>query len=243
MRLGLTLLVLLLGLSPFARATPQDGPAASGPGAIGPPPVPSDLELVEKLIEARKNYQQTLEKLWQHYNLVGDSERAAYAKEELLGYHRINRQVFRLDLEIPNKGLQAKFNYPDANKLYAEAKYFKDQGGFDNYRRAELKFKELLARYPLCSRIGDAAYQLAEIYESRYFNQPRVAALYYERSHQWNPTAPSDALIRAARIYDRILSERSEALRLYRQVQSQEADPARIQEAERRIAELTRGPR
>jgi TolA-binding protein len=122
---------------------------------------------------------------------------------------------------------------------------YKDKGWgndyIDNQRRAEILFQQLLTNYPQCDKIDDAAYQLGEIYESRAYKQYRRAAHYYERCFQWNPNTQFDARLRAARIYDRILGERSEALRLYREVATHEIDPKRVQEAQKRLSELSAG--
>ena len=61
----------------------------------------SDIEMVEKLLIARRDYQFTLVSLRQHYLKVGDAERAKWAEEELRDYHRINHQAYRLDLDVP----------------------------------------------------------------------------------------------------------------------------------------------
>src|SRR5262249_10088176 len=70
----------------------------------------SDLELVEQLLIARKNYQTVLEKLRAHYLQVGDVERGKWAEEELIQYHRIPKQAFRLDLDVPPPTLKGTVN-------------------------------------------------------------------------------------------------------------------------------------
>src|SRR4051794_37673168 len=66
-----------------------------------------DIELVEKLLLARRDYQYTLEQLRKLYINSGDAERAKWAEEELREYHRINHQAFRLDLDVPPPTLHA----------------------------------------------------------------------------------------------------------------------------------------
>src|SRR5205814_1336319 len=61
----------------------------------------SDIPLVERLLAARKEYQLTLEALRKHYISVGDVPRARWAEDELLQYHRMSRQAFSLDLDVP----------------------------------------------------------------------------------------------------------------------------------------------
>ena len=50
-----------------------------------------DIDLVEKVLNARKEYQTTLEALRAHYINVGEIEKAKWAEEELLNYHRISK--------------------------------------------------------------------------------------------------------------------------------------------------------
>src|ERR1700722_16826858 len=77
----------------------QAPPAAPGKTPPGTPP--SDVELVERVLGARKDYQVSLEQLRAHYISVGDVERAQWAQEELKQYHRILKQAYRLELDVP----------------------------------------------------------------------------------------------------------------------------------------------
>src|SRR5262249_48876459 len=152
----------------------------------------SDLELVEKLLIARRNYQTILEQLRAHYLQVGDQERARWAEEELRQYHRMLHQAFRLELDVPPPTLRGNTNVPDANKVYMRAMAYKDKGWgtdyIDNQRRAELLLQKLLTVYPESDKIADAAFMLGDIYESKANKQFRRAAAYYDRCYQWNPS-------------------------------------------------------
>lgn len=233
-------LVVLLGVVLLARAEPPAKPAAANnrPGSV-----PSDLELVERLLAARRDYQLSLEQLRSHYLTVGDLERAHWAEDELIQFHRIAKQAFRLELDVPPPTLQAAYNIPEANELYRKAMTFKDRGWgtdyIDNQRRAELLFQQLLTNYPQSDKIGDAAYQLGDIYESKAYRQYQRAAQYFERCFQWSPTTHLDARLRAARLYDRQLNERAHAIELYRDITTHETDPKHLQEAQKRLTELS----
>jgi hypothetical protein len=204
-----------------------------------------DLELVERLLIARRDLQRTLEVLRKHYINNGDVERASWAEEELRQYHRILKHPFRLELIVPPPTLHASTNIPDANRLFTRAMAYKDKGGWssneyiDNQRRAELLFQQLLTLYPQSSKIGDVAYMLGDIYESKANKLYRLAAIYYERSYQWNPTTQLDARMRAARLYDRMNLDRGKAIDIYREAKQHETDPNRIAEAEKRLTELS----
>ena len=218
-----------------------------GPGAQTPAPAgrPTDLEHVEKLHVARRDYQKALETLRAHYLQNGDLERAKWAEEELLQWQRIPKQPFRLELDVPPPTLNGLSNIPEANKLFMRAQQYKDKGWatdwVDNQRRAEILFQELLTRYPQSDKISDAAFMLGDIYEKKPYLQYRRAAQYYERCFQWNPRTQHEARIRAARLYDRQLGERGRAIELYREVTTHETDQRRVQEATKRLSELSGG--
>ncbi|HEV3204474.1 MAG TPA: tetratricopeptide repeat protein, partial [Gemmataceae bacterium] len=184
-----------------------------------------------------------LETLRNHYATTGDVERARWSEEELRQFHRIAKQAYRLELDVPPPTLQASYNLPEANELYRKAMIYKDKGWgtdfIDNQRRAELLFQQLLTNYPQSDKIGDAAYQLGDIYESKAYKQYRRAAHYFERCFQWNPNTHWDARLRAARLYDKQLAERVRAMELYREVTTHETDQKRIQEAQKRLGELS----
>jgi len=202
----------------------------------------SDVELVEKLLAARRDYQVSLEALRAHYISVQDTERARWAEDELREFHRINKQAYNLDMDVPPPTLKAEKNIPEANELYKRAMTYKDKGWgpdyIDNQRRAELLFQQILTSYPESDKIDDAAYRLGEMYEGKAYKHYRRAAVYYQRCFQWNPNTQFDARLRAARLYDHILQDRSEAVRLYEDVLQHETDPAWELEAKKRLQEL-----
>jgi hypothetical protein len=169
-------------------------------------------------------------------------ERSRWAEDELKEYHLIAKQAYRLDLDVPPPTLQGHQNMPEANKIYQRAMSYKNRGYGKEYlfnqRRAELLFQQILSQYPQCDKIGDAAFQLGEIYESSAYKQYRRAAMYYERCFQWHQHTHFDARLRAARIYDRQLLERGRAIDLYKEVKNHETDPKQIEEADKRLAEL-----
>ena len=152
-------------------------------------------------------------------------------------------QAFDLAYDVPPPTLKGSQNVPEANKLYRQAMSYKDKGWgndfTDNQRRAELLLQQLLTSYPQSNKIGDAAYQLGDLYEGKSYKQYRRSAMYFERSFQWNPNTQLDGRIRAARLYDKQLMERPKAAELYKEVTQHETDPKRLQEAQKRLTELT----
>jgi hypothetical protein len=204
---------------------------------------PTDLDKVERLLAARKEYQVSLEELRKHYLAVGDIERARWAEEELIQYHRIVKEAYRLDLDVPPPTLQGTYNIPEANELYRRAMTYKDKGWgtdyIDNQRRAEILLQQMLTQHPQSTRISDAAYELGDIYESKANKQMRRAATYFERCFQWNVHTHFDARMRAARIYDKAMLDRTKAVELYKEVKQHETDEKQIEEATKRITELS----
>jgi hypothetical protein len=238
MRKGGLLGALLLILAFWAAASAQSQPAkGKKSGAKG------DVEIVERLLAARKEYQITLEALRTHYIGSGDIERARWAEEELVQYHRVPKHAFRLELDVPPPTLDANKNIPEANELYRQAMKFKDKGWgqdyIDNQHRAELLLQQLLTNYPQSDKISDSAYQLGDIYESKAFRQYERAAAYFERCFQWNPKTHFDARMRAARLYERYQSERSHAIEIYKEITTHETDAKRVEEAQKKLTELS----
>jgi hypothetical protein len=236
------LLAAAVVLTVHAQTTP---PAAAPRSAPGTPP--SDVEMVERVLAARKDYQVSLEQLRAHYISVGDVERSRWAEEELKQFHLILKQAYRLELDVPPPSLKATYNIPEANDLYRRAMLFKDRGGgmwgsndyVFNQRRAELLLQQLLTSHPQSDKIGDAAYQLGDLYQGKAYQQYRRAAMYFERCFQWHSTTHLDARLRAARLYDRTLNERAHAIELYKEVTTHETDAKRMAEAQQRLAELS----
>jgi tetratricopeptide (TPR) repeat protein len=238
-------LLLLSGLTLTAALWGQTPPPGGGGSRTNTPNSGNDLEVVERLNMARREYQKQLEQVRAHYMQHGDLERARWAEEELRQFHRIPKQAFRLELVVPPETLHASVNIPEANKLLLRAREYMGKGSgmdyVDNQRRAELLLQQLITQYPQSNKIGEAAYQLGEIYEAKPYRQYRLSAKYYERCFQWNPNTSLDARLRAARLYDRQMLDRGRAIEIYREVKTHESDPRRIDEADKRLQALSGG--
>lgn len=203
-----------------------------------------DLPLVDRVLAARKEYNLSLEKLREHYIKAGDVQKARWAEDELMQYHRIAKQPFILSRDLPPPTIKGTKNVPKANELFRQAKAFKDKQGWgtdyvDNQRRAELLFQKILTEHFDSNKISDVAYQLGDLYEGRAYQQYARAAAYFERCYQWNPQTQFDARMRAARLYERQLNERQKAAEIYREITTHETDDRRIEEAKRRMQDLS----
>lgn len=213
-----------------------------------PPAARSDVELVERTIHARKEYEASLKKLWEYYRRTGDKQRIRWVEDELMGFHLLHKPSYNLDVQdVPPASLEAKTNIREANELYKAAMEYKGRGLGSEYilnmRRTELLLREILDKYPNSDKIADVAYQLGEVYESRAYKQHDRAARFFERSFQWKKGSSTDARFRAAVIYDKQLNERGKALQLYKDVVEHDTDPDRIKTAEKRLSELSGGKR
>lgn len=245
------LAVSTLALAPVGMVACDDGDSQPSPNGNKPAKSapPNDLQLVEHVLQARKEYQASLETLREYYGRQGDNERKAWVEEELLSFHRISKRAYRLDLDVPPPTLKGTHNVNEANELFRRAMAYKENRAWgltnqsgDNLRRAEILFQQLLTNYPQSDKIDDAAYQLGEIYENTVFKQHRRAAAYYERCFQWNPDTDTDARLRAARLYDKSLQDRAHAIQLYREVLKHDGNQKRVDEAKKRLAELSAAP-
>jgi hypothetical protein len=205
-------------------------------------PAGSEVSAVKRVIAARREYQSSLEQLRAQYVNAGEAEKLRWVEEEVRQFHRVPKHAYVLDLDVPGPGLRAEQNIPQANDLYRRALDYKDKGMggdfIDNQIRAEILLQQLISQYPTSNKNADAAYQLGDIYESRAFRQYRRAAAYFERSFQWNQNTHFDGRIRAARLYDKALSDRPRAVELYKAVLAYETDSNRIKEAQKRLSEL-----
>jgi tetratricopeptide (TPR) repeat protein len=231
-------LLLVAGLSavaaePTKERTPPGEAVAAG-----------DIPLVKRVIDARREYRDSLWKLRQYYKETKNEKKLRMVEEELRQFHLLIKQAYIPELDVAVESVQGTKNVPKANELFREALAYKTRGGYgdtfiENQHRAEVLFQIILEKYPDCDKIGDVAYQLGLIYEGRAFQQYDRAVIYFERSWEWNPQTRTDARLRAARIYDRQLKQRDKAVKLYNEVENQDINPAHIEEAKRRITELT----
>ncbi len=231
---------------PPSKPLSEPGKTSAAPPAGDPPPpatAANDVQLVERTLAARKEYEASLKALFEHYTKVGEKQRLMWVERELMAYHLMWKPSYNLDVkDVPPPTLEARVNVREANELYKSAMEYKGKGLGDEYvlnmRRAEVLLREMLEKYPNSDKIGDVAYQLGDIYEGRAYKQYDRAAKYFERSWQWVKGSRTDARLRAAVLYDRQLNERTKAIELYRAVVENDTNAEHIRQAEKRLAEL-----
>jgi len=214
------------------------------PAPLAAPSSSDQIDLVEELSTHRQAYRRSLQALIQHYDAMGDNQKAGWAKAELTALDRIPMYRYIVEADMPAT-LKASERIPAADELYAQAVKLETDAGTlpvlkneEVLRAALAKYGEVIRKYPTSDKIDDAAYRMGGIQE--YFSDYTLALLSFQRAYQWDNNTPYPARFRAANILDRKLHRRSEALVLYQEAIIKEAsfDSWRIP-AERRVKELT----
>jgi tetratricopeptide (TPR) repeat protein len=227
----------------------QQLPQRTGSYASSAEPLPTpgssdQIDLVEQLTSYRQAYRRSLQTLIQHYDAVGDNQKATWAQEELTALDRIPMYRYIIEADLPSN-LKAVARIPAADELYNEAAKLERVAGAlpvlkdeEVLRGALAKYAEVIRKYPTSDKIDDAAYRMGHIQD--YFKDYALALLSFQRAYQWDTNTPYPARFRAANILDRRLHRRNEALSLYQEAIIKEAsfNEWRIP-AERRVKELT----
>ena len=97
------------------------------------------------------------------------------------------------------------------------------------------KFNELITTYSDSDRIGQAAFEIGEIYRIHMKDWAR-ALQYYERVRQWDPQTARPVSFTMARVYDDQLHNRIKAVHYYEEAISLDVpNESNINYAKRRI--------
>lgn len=190
----------------------------------------SEVDLVEKLAEARADYKKLLVILNHWYIQHGNFEKAQWAAKEYEDLKFVRTYPYLVDIEIQKADLSPKENIKEADKLYEEALKLYREGQIapliNDKKKLKLaldKFIELIKKYPTSDKIDDAAFYAAEILKE-YFDDTIQAIRYYELAMKWNPKTPHPVRFQCAVLYDFRLHNRAKALELYRKVLEEEAE-------------------
>ena len=212
----------------------------------------SEADLVEEMAVNRQAYREGLQKLASYYARVGNNMKLHWAQRELQSLDTMTKYDYILSPEITMPSSKPVASIPDADRLYLEAEEYEKQAGFlplvdlpilkdeNSLRLALSRYNQLIKNYPSSDKIDDAAYRAGVIYE--YFKDYPIALMYYQSAFAWDPEGIYPARFRAARILDKHLYRKDEALQLYQQAVKTEGRYERYREwkeyAERRIREL-----
>lgn len=241
----IVLLNVLVGCTGVDSGRSQVAPAHYGPAPVISITDTDETVLIEQMALNRQAYRQGLELLIKYYTRMGNNMKLQWAKKELAGLDSVVQYNYIVEAET-KANLKADTSISEADALYDEALQIEKKAATlflkdgKMLRLALTKYNQLIEKHGSSDKIDDAAYRAAGIYE--HFKDYTLAVLYYKRVHQWDPYTVHPARYRAAKILDKRLHQRTEALELYRQVIGDEAVPQTYRDfAQIRISELTKG--
>lgn len=207
-----------------------------------------ERDLVQKVHEARRAYQSSLERLRSFYHYDSNQEKRSWVEKELTDYHMVVKNPYILEFDLPSRDLRPTKNITKANLIFRDAMEWMNQpftvDKRANYVRAELLLRRMIQDYPDSDKLFEACYYLGEIYSSKYYKQYRRAAAYYERVLDYQPNTSLNARVRAAYIHETELADRRRAIELYQEVLKRETNISHTREAKKRLDALLgqRGP-
>jgi tetratricopeptide (TPR) repeat protein len=252
----IVLLTVFVGCQDPNRGTSQMLPSGSGQTVAAASMIDisdtSEADLVEQMAVNRQAYQQGLQMLGAYYARVGNNMKLQWTRRELEAFDKMTKFDYILSPEITMPSRKPVASIPEADSLYREAEEFENQAGFlplvdlpilkdeNSLRLALARYNQLIKMHPSSDKIDDAAYRAGVIYE--YFKDYSIALLYYQSAYEWDPEGIYPARFRGARILDKHLYRKDEALQLYQQAVRTEGRFERYREwrefAEKRIREL-----
>ena len=205
-----------------------------------------ETDVVEQVAGSRQAYRNGLKQLVDYYNRTGNNMKVKWAEKELAELDGMAQYNYIVEASLAGPDLRARDAIREADTIYFEAVALENEArglmvivDEDKLRRAVDKYNELIRLYPTSDRISNAAYNAAGIYE--HFQDYSVAALYYQRTYQWDPETKHPAMFKAAYILDRRLHRMADALELYKEAVEDEGLGYNYREfAQMRIAELTK---
>jgi tetratricopeptide (TPR) repeat protein len=208
-------------------------------------PDAGEVDFVENQAAAREAYRQSLEALLNYYRSVGNATKAKWAGTELRTFDQMVRYQYIQPAEWAPKELKAESSIPEADALFNKAiGLYRESGGMiivasrSKLQEALGYFNQLIQQYPSSDKIDDAAYRAGRIYE--YLKNYELAAVYYQRTFQWNESTTFPARFRAAYVMEQRLKMRREALMLYQESLVKESRFVQnVEYAKERVAALS----
>ncbi len=202
-----------------------------------------EVRIIKVITSERKIYKNTLEELIQYYMDTGNNLRLKKARKELKELNKVP-QLEYLKASTKTINIYPSRNIEEANILFEDGKSYKNTRSIINKKSkliyAEIRFKKILNDYPESNKADDAAYELAEIYDSNYFKDYEGAAFYYVKCYNINENTDRPARFRAACVYDKHLKDFKEAVKNYNEVLRNSKDGAHLITAEKRLNQLTK---
>ena len=223
-------------LSDTMKTTPAVAIASAG-----------EADHVEQVTINRQAYRNALNSLISFYEKTGNNMKLRWAKDELGKLDSLPQYNYVPEASVAPETLRASEVISEADYMYKEAVRLEKDAGWLIIAKNEKKLREaldvynqLVKKFPTSSKIGEAAYRAAGIYE--HFRDFTLAVIYYKRAYQWDTTIPYPAKYKAAYILDTYLQQRDEALELYKQaLETEKLDINQKDYANLRIAAITKG--
>ena len=246
----IVLVNVLVGCQGVDSGRSQLLPAQIRSAAVIRMEVGSETDIIEEMAVNRQAYRQGLKLLVDYYTRTGNNMKLKWAKKELAALDAIPQYNYIIEAITAGPNLRASTMIPEAELMYMEAvRLEKRAKGLvviynENLLRLALdKYNQLIRKHPASDKIDDAAFKAGGIHE--HFGDYTIAALYYERTYQWDPDTIYPARFKAAYIWDKRLHiRRAEALENYQEILKRGGLSTRRKEfIEERIMELTQSDR
>ena len=230
--------IVLLGAGLLAGCESQPLPKANL--SAGPAPTVGadarEVDLVEKMSEARRAYKAYLEAMLAYYIKDADFNKRIAAEQELHDLAKSRTYDYLLGQDFPAPAVtKPKEQISEAETLYNEGLQFYNDGRVvgiplafskEKMRLAREKFDAVIKQYPTSNRVAEAFFYAAEIikeYLRTGVNDDIQAVEYYKRAYEADPNLAHPAHFQRAVILDYRLHRRDEALEEYRNVLKSEA--------------------
>jgi tetratricopeptide (TPR) repeat protein len=221
----IVLLTISLGCQPAnsgrGRLTPNQDADIGSAGSVNLSQS-GETDIVEQIVINRRHYQMGLQALIKYYTKTGNNMKFNWAKKELAALDNIPQYKYIVEAEILPSNLRATTSIPEADEMFDDAQRLEKDARVliitkDNNKLREALdiYDRLIRNYPTSDKIDDAAFNAGVIYED--FKDYSIALLYFKRAYQWDPETPHPARFRSARILDKRLHRKAEALDLYRE--------------------------
>jgi len=190
-----------------------------------------EAKLVEQMAQYRQKYIDQLEMLLGFYENQGNQLKSDWVRGELLHLKQGPQHPYLVVAETAGPNLHASKSILEADLLYREGINLMKEGrggigkiGMDEKKLylAKDKFSDLISKYPESNLIGDAAFQIGQIYH-QYLGDYAKALLYYQRVWQWDPQTKMPVRFYTARVYDDHYHNWPQAVKFYEQAISQES--------------------
>lgn len=226
---------------PRFRLDPAEAAIAVDEGFIIPGA--AEIDLVEQMAVHRSAYRAAIAKLVDYYTTSGDATKLRWAQKELASLvqyrYLMPAEAMQTALAATDSIEEADVLFEEAKQLYWEAKRLVVIADEDKLRMALRGFDKLITNYPTSDKIDDAAYRAGQIYE--HFKDYQIAAVYYQRTFQWDENTPYPARFKAAYVLDKHLHMRKQALTIYRlALQKESRYEGNTEFARKRILEMTK---